>query len=107
VTALIDGRRLRLELAEASDRRWGLFIGPVQDGIDWRINCERLETLLLEDAVYDTFAHNRRNSPFRLSVAADYIEEYPTSVRLLYHWGNKTLPPTTEFLALVLRSVVE
>lgn len=113
MTALIEGQRLPVDLIysegwiDAADgTHTALNLGPLSDGIDWQVNCPKLESLLLEGAEKIS-STCYQTSPFRFAVAADYIEEYPTSVWLQYHWGNKTLPPTTEFLALVLRSVVE
>lgn len=111
MTALIEGLPLRVDIIyseEMPDSPYlGLILGPLENGIDWRVECPKLQTLLLEE-VERIHLTCYRNNPFRLSVAADYIEDYPNSVSLYKQWGEKpTLPPTTEFLALVLRSVVE
>jgi hypothetical protein len=107
---LLEGQWLPLSLIHSED--WdgyphtGLNIGPLSDGIDWKVLCPKLKALLLEGAV-KTSDTSYQTSPFRCAVAADYIEEYPDSVSVCRQWGDRTLPPTTEFLALVLRSVVE
>ena len=108
--AVIEEQELPVDIIHCEGSSKGdiitLNLGPLANGIDWKVHCPKLQTLLLEKAerVHHTCY---RNNPFRLSVAADYIEDYPESVSLYWQWGKKTLPPTTEFLALVLRSVVE
>lgn len=109
--ALIEGLPLKVDMIYSEEMpnspHLGLNLGPLDNGIDWRVECPKLQTLLLEEAER-TSRTCYQNNAFRLSVAADYIEDYPESVSLYKKWGKKpTLPPTTEFLALVLRSVVE
>ncbi len=52
--ALIEDRHLPLDLIRSEELprspHIGLNVGPLGDGIDWRVECPKLQSLLLEDA---------------------------------------------------------
>lgn len=111
---LVKGKKLLFEmvlsneLGEGPLSYLGLHLGPTEDGVDWQVQCPTLRGILTEGFRLARDHTVYENAPIRFSIAADYIEDYPDSVSLYRKWGaKKTLPPTTEFLALVLRSVVE
>lgn len=113
MTALIEGLPLTLYLIKVEEGDLvngipylGIHLGPVSNGTDWQVLCPKLRLLLL-DSSEKTSSTTYCNSAFRFALAADYIEEYPDSVSVYRRWGDRSLPPTAEFLALVLRSVVE